>query len=89
MLTRRKFLKIFGLASLAFSFLPSIFARKSFSSSSEDAKPNSPVRNWLYGSARRGCSSPSFAWEYHGRLEDGVKDLASFRLPPDIPYTLV
>jgi anaerobic selenocysteine-containing dehydrogenase len=81
MLTRRKFLKIFGLTGLAVSVLPSFLVKRSFSSSGDDSGTNPTVRNWLYGSAHRGCSSPDLAFEYHGKLEDGLKDLASYRLP--------
>ena len=81
MLTRRKFIRIFGLAGLAVSVLPSFLVKKSFSSSVDDAPMHPPVRNWLYGSARRGCSSPDLAGEYHGRLENGLKDFANYRLP--------
>jgi hypothetical protein len=81
MLTRRKFLKIFSLAGLAVTVLPSFLVEKSFPSSEDDPHSYPPVRNWLYGSARRGCSSPDLAGEYHGRLENGLKDFAYYRLP--------
>ena len=81
MLTRRKFLKLFGLAGLAVTVLPSFLVKKSFSSSVDDPQTHLPVRNWFYGSARRGCSSPDLAGEYHGRLEHGLKDFANYRLP--------
>jgi hypothetical protein len=81
MLTRRKFLKIFSLAGLAVTILPSFLVNRSFSSSGDDPGTHLPVRNWLYGSARRGCSSPDLAGEYHGRLENGLKDFAYYRLP--------
>jgi hypothetical protein len=87
MLTRRRFLKIFGLTGLAISLLPSFLVKKSFSTSVDDAGINAPVRNWLYGSARRGCSSPDLAWEYHGKLEDSLKDIAGYPFPPLIPFT--
>jgi len=89
MLTRRKFLQIFGLAGLAISILPSFLTRKSFSSTPGSFETTVPVRNWLYGSARRGCSSPDLAWEYHGKLENGLKDFASYRLPPHGPVTFM
>ncbi|MFH1336562.1 MAG: hypothetical protein ABII96_08595 [Candidatus Zixiibacteriota bacterium] len=81
MLTRRKFLKIFGLVGLAVTVLPSFLVKKSFSSSGDDPGTHPPVRNWLYGSARRGCSSPKLNFDYHGKLEDGLKDLVSHRFP--------
>ena len=81
MLTRRRFLKIFSLAGLAVTVLPSFLVKKSFSFSGEEPNSYPPVRNWLYGSARRGCSSPDLAGEYHGRLESGLKDFANYRLP--------
>jgi hypothetical protein len=81
MFTRRKFLKVFGLTSLAFSFLPSFLINKSFSASLKDTDEVSPVRNWLYGSPRRGCSTPSVALDYHDKAEDGLRDFVGIRIP--------
>lgn len=83
MLTRRKFLKIFGLASLAFSLLPSFLTRKSLSSSLKDSETPPTVKNWLYGFPRRGCSTPNLALEYHGNVEDRLKDFVNLRIPPE------
>jgi len=83
MLSRRKFLKVFGFASLAFSFLPTIFVRRSFSKSLEDIEAKFRVRNWLYGSPRRGCSTPDLTFEYHGKRVEGLKDFANIRIPPE------
>jgi len=80
MLDRRKFLKLFGLAGVALSFLPTVFVRKSFSSSLEEARPVPKVKNWLYGSSRKGCSTSRVAMDYHGSLEDGLDDFLNFRI---------
>lgn len=83
MLSRRKFLKIFGLASLAFSLVPTIFARRSFSKPFEATKTKFGVKNWLYGSPRRGCSAPDLAFECQKKKEEGLKDFLDFRIPPE------
>ena len=83
MLNRRKFLKIFGFASLAFSLLPTIFVRRSFSEPLEDVRAKFKVRNWLYGSPRRGCSTPRWALECHGSGEVGLTDFESLHIPPE------
>lgn len=84
MLTRRRFLKIFGFASLAFSLLPNFLVRKSFSSSMKEKDNPSKVRNWLYGYPRRGCSTLNFAMEYHGKMEDDLKDFVSLNVTPNL-----
>jgi len=88
MLNRRKFLKVFGFASLAFSLLPSIFVKGSFSKSLEEREATFRVRNWLYGSPRRGCSTPDFALEYHDNVKKGLKDFESFRIPPEFVFRI-
>ncbi len=77
MFTRRKFLKVFGLASLAFSFLPAIFAKRSFSELSDCGKVGSRVRNWLCGFPRRGCSTPGLTLDRLGEAQRGLQDLVS------------
>ncbi|MGB8658119.1 MAG: hypothetical protein WCE90_10110 [Candidatus Zixiibacteriota bacterium] len=86
MLSRRKFLKVLGLTSLAFSLLPSFLARKSFSSSVKDAEVACTTRNWLYGSPRRGCSTPNLAFEYHAGSEAGLQDFVNLRIPPGLAF---
>ena len=78
MLNRRKFLKLFGLASLALSVLPSIFVKESFSQSLEGPKEKSDVKNWLYGSPRRGCSTPDLAFESQGKRAEGLRELVEW-----------
>jgi hypothetical protein len=75
MFTRRKFLKVFGLASLAFSFLPTIFAKKSLSEPLDRREAGLRVKNWLYGYPRRGCSTPGLTLE---RLGEAGRDLQDF-----------
>jgi len=81
MFTRRKFLKVFGLASLSFSFLPSFLTKKSFPSYLKETEVIYPVTNWLYGSPRRGCSTPSITLDYHDKAEDGLRDFVGIRIP--------
>jgi hypothetical protein len=83
MLSRRKFLKIFGFATLAFSLLPTIFVGRSSSKSFEGKEAKFRVRNWLYGSPRRGCSTPDLAFECHGNTEVKLKDFENFHIPPE------
>jgi len=80
MLSRRKFLKVFGFASLAFSFLPTIFVRRSFSEPLKDVGAKFGVRNWLYGFPRRGCSTPDLTFECHGKRVEGLTDFLNFRI---------
>ena len=81
MLDRRKFLKIIGFITLAFSFLPGIFLKSSALSAAPKNKSYSQAKNWLYGSSRKGCSTSRVALDYHGSLEDGLDDLLNFRIP--------
>jgi hypothetical protein len=74
MLNRREFLRIFGLASAAFSLLPSIFVKDSCSQPFEDRRGSSKGKNWLYGSPRRGCSTPDLAFENQGKKTAGFRD---------------
>jgi hypothetical protein len=74
MFTRRKFLKVFGLASLAFSFLPTIFAKKSLSEPLDRREEGLSVRNWLHGYPRRGCSTPGLTLERVGEAGRGLQD---------------
>jgi len=83
MLSRRKFLKILGFASLAFSLLPTIFLKRSFAKSFEQVETKLRVRNWLYGSPRRGCSTPDLAFEYHRKRAKGLKDFVNVRIPSE------
>jgi hypothetical protein len=83
MLDRRKFLKILGFAGLAFSFLPTLFMRKSVALSLNDTGAVPKVKNWLYGSSRKGCSTSRVAMDYHGSLEDGLDDFLNFRIPTE------
>jgi hypothetical protein len=83
MLDRRKFLKISGLVTLAFSFLPSIFLKNSSSSAIPENKSLKQTKNWLCGSSLKGCSTSSLAMDYHGSLEDGLDDFLNFRIPPE------
>jgi anaerobic selenocysteine-containing dehydrogenase len=80
MLDRRKFLKISGLVTLAFSFLPSIFLKNSAFSAPADGESFKPTKNWLCGSSKKGCSSSSLAMDYHGSLENGLEDFLNFRI---------
>lgn len=77
MINRRKFLKVFGLASLAFSFLPAIFAKRSFSKPSDYGEVRYGVRNWLCGFPRRGCSTPGLTLDRLGEAQRGLQDLVS------------
>jgi hypothetical protein len=77
MINRRKFLKVFGLAGLAFSFLPTIFAGRSFSKSPDYREANYRVKSWLYGFPRRGCSTPGLTLERLGEAERGLQDFVS------------
>jgi hypothetical protein len=80
MLDRRKFLKIFGFITLAFSFLPSIFLKNSTFSETTNRESSNQAKNWLYGSSKKGCSTSSLALDYHGSLEDGLDDFLNFRI---------
>jgi hypothetical protein len=75
MFTRRKFLKVLGLASLAFSFLPTIFAKRSLSEPLDSGEAGFRVRNWLHGHPRRGCSTPGLNLERVGETERGLQDV--------------
>jgi hypothetical protein len=75
MLNRRKFLKLFGLTSLALSFLPTIFMKQPFSKHYTDIETKSRVKNRLYGSPRRGCSTPDLAFENQEKRAKGLRDL--------------
>jgi hypothetical protein len=83
MLDRRRFLKIFGFITLAFSFLPGIFLKGSASSATRETTSVAQVKNRLYGSSRKGCSTSRVAVDYHGSLEDGLDDLLNFRIPAE------
>jgi len=83
MLSRRKFLKILGFASLAFSLLPTIFLKRSLAKSFERVETKLRVRNWLYGSPRRGCSTPDLAFEYHRKGVKGLRDFVNVHIPPE------
>jgi hypothetical protein len=75
MFTRRKFLKVFGLASVAFSFLPTIFTKRSLSEASDVESAGLGSRNWLYGYPHRGCSTPGLNLEH---LREAGRDLQDF-----------
>ncbi len=83
MLSRRRFLKLFGFASLALSFLPSILLGGASPKCSKDEKSGVGVRNWLYGSPRKGCSSPNLAFEYRAKGEAGLRHMADLGIPPE------
>jgi hypothetical protein len=87
MLDRRKFLKIFGFISLAFSFLPSMFLKNSTFSAATKSKSLKPIKNWLHGASRKGCSTSRVAMDYHGSLEDGLDDFLNFRIPAEFTDT--
>ena len=89
MLDRRKFLKISGFITLAFSFLPSIFLKNSSFSETPENKSLNRAKNWLCGSSRKGCSTSSLAMDYHGSLEDGLDDLSNFRIPPEFTHQIL
>jgi hypothetical protein len=74
MFTRRKFLKVFGLASLAFSFLPTILTRRPLSEPLDPGETGFRVKNWLNGLPRRGCSTPGLTLERIGETERGLQD---------------
>jgi hypothetical protein len=76
MLSRRKFLKLFGFASLTLSLLPSIFVREPCSQPLEDTRGRSKGKNWLYGSPRRGCSTLDLAFENQAKRSLGIRDFA-------------
>jgi hypothetical protein len=80
MLNRREFLRIFGLASAAFSLLPSIFVRDTCSQPLEDERKRAKVKNWLYGSPRRGCSTPDLAFECQVKKTAGFRDFSEWFL---------
>jgi len=80
MLDRRKFLKIFGFITLAFSFLPSIFLKNSSSAPTVKNESLNKTPNWLYGSSKKGCSTSRLALDYHGSLENGLDDFLNFRI---------
>jgi hypothetical protein len=81
MLSRRRFLKVFGLAGVAFFSLPTLFLKKSVSSPLKGKATVPGVTNWLHGSSRKGCSTSRVALDYHGSLEDGLDDFLNFRIP--------
>ena len=83
MLSRRKFLKILGFASLAFSLLPTIFLKRSLAKSFERVETKFRVRNWLYGSPRRGCSTPDLGFECDRKRVKGLKDFVNVHIPPE------
>jgi hypothetical protein len=83
MLDRRKFLKIFGFITLAFSFLPGAFWRSSTLSATTKSENLKQTKNWLHGSSRKGCSTSRMAMDYHGSLEDGLDDFLNFRIPTE------
>jgi hypothetical protein len=76
MLSRRTFLKLFGIASLSFSIFPSIYVKDTCSQPLVDKRGRSKVKNWLYGSPRRGCSTPDLAFESQGKRAAGFRDFA-------------
>jgi hypothetical protein len=78
MLSRRKFLKLFGFASLAISFLPTVFVGNSFSRPLEEARGKSNLKNWLYGSPRRGCSTPDLAFENQSKRAEGLREFVEW-----------
>jgi anaerobic selenocysteine-containing dehydrogenase len=80
MLNRRKFLKISGLITLAFSFLPKLFLKNSSSAPTLKNESSNGTLNWLYGSSRKGCSTSRLAMDYHGSLENGLDDFLNFRI---------
>jgi hypothetical protein len=84
MLDRRKFLKIFGFVTLAFSFLPGILSRDStISAMTVKSKSLHQTKNWLNGSSRKGCSTSKVAVDHLGSLEDGLDDFLNFRIPTE------
>jgi hypothetical protein len=83
MLDRRKFLKISGLISLVFSFLPNIFFKNSAFSATTNNEDLNQTKNWLCGSSKKGCSTSRLALDHHGSLEDGLDDFLNFRIPPE------
>jgi hypothetical protein len=83
MLDRRKFLKISGLAFLAFSFLPKLFLKNSSPAPTLKNESSNETLNWLYGSSRKGCSTSRLAMDYHGSLENGLDDFLNFRFPAE------
>jgi hypothetical protein len=85
MLDRRKFLKISGFITLAFSFLPSIFLKNSAFSATRNNESLNQTKSWLCGSPRKGCSTSRLALDYHGSLEDGLDDFLNFRIPNPLP----
>ncbi|MCK4428262.1 MAG: hypothetical protein KAW16_07260 [candidate division Zixibacteria bacterium] len=87
MLDRRKFLKIFGFITLAFSFLPGMFLKNSAFSATTKNQNLNKTKNWLYGSSRKGCSTSRVAMDYHGSLEDGLDDFLNFRIPAEFTGT--
>lgn len=82
MLDRRKFLKISGFVTLAFSFLPNIFLKNSAFSAPANSESFKQTKNWLCGSPRKGCSTSRLAMDYHGSLENGLDDFLNFRISP-------
>lgn len=83
MLNRRRFLKIFAFTSLALSFLPSILLGRSFSNCSENEKSGCGVKSWLYGSPRRGCSTPDLSFGYQSKDAKGLNDFVAIHVPAD------
>jgi hypothetical protein len=85
MLTRRRFLKTFGLAGLAFSLLPPFLTRRSFSGGLDDEATYSAARNKLYGVPRKGCSSHQLVLESR---ESKFRNLADFGIPPEFAHNM-
>jgi hypothetical protein len=85
MLDRRKFLKISGLITLVFSFLPNIFLKSSAFSAPANSESLNQTKNWLCGSSKKGCSTSKLALDYHGSLDDGLDDFLNFRIPNPLP----
>lgn len=89
MLDRRKFLKISGFITLAFSFLPNLLFKNSAFSATANNESLNQTKNWLSGASKKGCSTSGLAMDYHGSLEDGLDDFLNFRLPTEFPNTNV
>ncbi|KPL03919.1 MAG: hypothetical protein AMJ90_02720 [candidate division Zixibacteria bacterium SM23_73_2] len=69
MITRRKFFKVFNKLGLGMVFLPQVLFKNGASANPyleefNRTKKNTQVKNWLYGSPKRGCSCPNFPFDH-------------------------
>ncbi len=76
MISRRKFIKVFGILSLGITFLPQFLAKRPFFRTSFSGNVNAD-RFWLLGLPKRGCATSYLLSEQNNSLENCLCDLHS------------